>query len=457
MNSKRSIHEEGSYEGRNVLVLGLARSGCAAVRLLLDASARVTGADENDGLDLRADLEGAETRLGAFDDALLDGIDEVVVSPGIAADHAFVLAARAKGVPVVSELELGSRFARGRMVAVTGTNGKSTTVSMIGRILEACGTRAIVAGNVGVPFCSVARELDNDGIYVLEASSFQLETIADFHPVSAGILNLTPDHLDRYESVDDYFRAKERIIVNCGADDTFFYNARDERCAEIARRFNGHLAPFSSGPPLEYGVYVENDEIVRASADTREVLLRKGDLGVVGLHNVENALAAVAALSPLEIPASAIAEALAGFTGLPHRMEEVARIDRVTYYNDSKATNVEATVMSLKELGAKVVLIAGGYDKGGDFTKLLAVAGGIGAVVTIGKAAPLIEEAVGKSLSVTRAASMQEAVEKARELSRPGDLIVLSPACASFDMYRDFEHRGDDFRNCVKALEGVKK
>jgi len=457
MNSKRPIKDEGSYEGRHVLVLGLARSGRAAVRLLLDASARVTGLDENEGMDPPADLEGARLRLGAFDDGLLGEIDEVVVSPGIAADHPFVLAARAKGVPIISELELGSRFARGRMIAVTGTNGKSTTVSMIGRILEACGTGAIVAGNVGVPFCSVARELDHDGIYVLEVSSFQLETIQDFHPVSAGILNLTPDHLDRYESVDDYYRTKERIIANCGPGDTLFYNARDERCADIARRFKGRLAPFSSGPALEYGVYVENDEIVRASADARDVLLRKGDLGVVGLHNVENALAAVAALSSLEIPAPAIAEALAGFTGLPHRMEEIARIDSVTYYNDSKATNVEATVMSLKELGNDVVLIAGGYDKGGDFTKLLAVAGGIRAVVTIGKAAPLIEAAVGTSLSVTRAASMQEAVERARELSEPDDLIVLSPACASFDMYTDFEHRGDDFRNCVKALEGVKK
>lgn len=455
MKSKQSHGEGGSYGGKNVLVLGLARSGTAAVRLLLDAGSVVKGADENEGLVLSQDLEGVAVHLGSFDDALLEGIEEVVVSPGIPADHGFMRSAVRRGIPVVSELELGFRFARARVIAVTGTNGKSTTVTMIGEILKAQGMRAIVAGNVGVPFCSVARDLGTDGVYVLETSSFQLEAIRDFHPVSAGILNLTPDHLDRYRVVDDYFRAKERIIENCGSHDTFFYNARDERCAAIASRFGGRLVPFSSNGPVEGGVYVQNDEIVRAAGTESEKLLRKDDLGVVGLHNVENALAAVAALAAFDISVRSVQEALSSFTGLPHRMEAVASIDGVTYYNDSKATNVEATVMSLSDLGAATILIAGGYDKGADFTKLLAVVDSIKAIVTIGEAASLIENAVRPRIPVIRAASMQDAVEIARTLAEQGELVVLSPACASFDMFRDFEHRGDVFRDCVKTLERV--
>lgn len=439
--------------GKTVLVLGIARSGTAASLLLRDAGAAVVVADEDVDRSVPGELAGFTVKLGPFDTRLLEGCDEVVLSPGIPTDHRFLTEAARRSVPVVSELELGWRFVRGAVIAVTGTNGKSTTVSMIGAILREAGRSVIVAGNVGLPLCAVARDLGPAGFYVLEASSFQLETISRFHPAVAGLLNLTPDHLDRYASVEDYYRAKERIVENCGPDDTLFYNAEDHRCAAFAETFAGRRVPFSSRRSAAGGVYLDGDRIVRMRGNEREAVMLRGELGTVGLHNIENAMAAVAACSTLEIEAAICRRALAAFRGLPHRMEEVARIDGVSFFNDSKATNVEATVKSLTGLEAKAVLIAGGHDKGGDFTKLLPVLAHVVAVVVIGEAAPLIERAIASHVPVERARTMEEAVEASFATARPGQLVVLSPACASFDMFDNFEHRGEVFGACVRRLK----
>ncbi len=450
----RKVHRvKGLMAGKKILVLGLARSGAAAVRLLREAGAEVVAADENPAVSAPDVTGGLPVEIGPFDPCLLDGCDEVIVSPGVPVDHPFLTEAAQRGVPVVSELELGWRFVRGRVIAVTGTNGKSTTVSMIGEILRESGSPVIVAGNVGLPLSGVARDLGPEGFYVLEVSSFQLETVKDFHPAVAGLLNLTPDHLDRYASVEDYYRAKSRIVENCGREDTLFYNAEDHRCAAIAETFTGASVPFSSRRPVDGGVYLDGDRIVRPRDGELERVMLRSELGTVGLHNVENALAAVAALSSFAIPAEACRSALAGFRGLPHRMEEVAVVGGVFFFNDSKATNVEATVMSLAGLDGKVVLIAGGHDKGGDFTKLLPVLGNVRAVVVIGEAAPLIEGALAAHVRVERARSMEEAVETAYALARPGQLVVLSPACASFDMFDNFERRGEIFGECVRRLK----
>lgn len=443
---------QGSLEGKQVLVLGLARSGAAAARLLGAEGAAVVAADEDPGISVPLGVAGLTVKRGPFDPRLLDGCDEVIVSPGVPADHPFLLEAVRRGVPVVSELELGWRYVQGHVIAVTGTNGKSTTVSMIGEILHEFGVPVIVAGNVGLPLCAVARDLGPEGFYVLEVSSFQLETVKDFRPSVAGILNLTPDHLDRYRSVVDYYRAKARIIENCGREDTMFYNAEDRRCAEIADRFGGARVPFSSRRSVEGGVYLDEDRIVRLRDGEREQVMMRAELGTIGLHNVENAMAAIAALSPLAIPGETCRAALRRFRGLAHRMEEVARVGGVSFFNDSKATNVEATVMSLAGLDQEVVLIAGGHDKGGDFNQLHTVLGNVRAVVVIGEATPLIESALAPHVHVERAASMEEAVEAAYGIARPGQLVVLSPACASFDMFDDFEHRGEVFRECVHRL-----
>ncbi len=441
------------YRGKSVLVLGLARSGLSAVRLLLRAGARVAGADENARVEIPADLAQVPVRVGGFGPELLDGVDEVVVSPGIAIDHPLMVEAARRGVPLTSELELGSRFATARLVAVTGTNGKSTTVTMIGEILKAAGRRVIVCGNVGLPFCSVVSDLGPGDFFVLEVSSFQLETASTFHPEVAGILNLTPDHLDRYHDVEDYYRYKERIAENCGAGDGFFYNALDRRCAAIAGRFPGRRIPFSSAGPVDGGVFLEGEDFVRTIGGAREIFLDRRSLGVIGLHNVENALAAVAALAPYDVPAAVCRKALSDFRGLPHRMERVAVVNGVSYFNDSKGTNVEATMMSLRGLDRPAVLIAGGHDKGGDFSKLIPVLGRVKTVVTIGEAAPLIEEALSSTVPVARAQTMKDAVEIASRAAQEGDLVLLSPACASFDMFRNFEHRGEVFRECVKELQ----
>jgi UDP-N-acetylmuramoylalanine--D-glutamate ligase len=442
-----------SYRGKTVLVLGLAKSGIAAVRLLAGAGARVRGADENPAIELPGDLAGLPVSLAAFAPEILDGCDEVIVSPGIAIDHPLIAEARRRGVPLASELELGSRFTKAPMIAVTGSNGKSTTVTMIGEILKAAGRRAIVAGNVGLPFTSVVGELGPRDLFVLEVSSFQLETITGFHPAVAGILNLTPDHLDRYRSVEDYYRFKERIVENCARRDSFFYNALDPRCVSIANRFPGARVPFSSGGAVAGGAYLDGDRLVRAYGGAREVFLGRAELGVIGLHNVENALAAVAALAPFDVPAAACRRALSAFRGLPHRMEKVAVVNGITYFNDSKGTNVEATMMTLRGLDRPTVLIAGGHDKGGDFTKLRSVIGNVKAVITIGEAAPLIEEALASVVPMARALTMKDAVELAARTAQAGQLVVLSPACASFDMFRNFEHRGEVFRECVRDLE----
>jgi UDP-N-acetylmuramoylalanine--D-glutamate ligase len=446
-------HEVKRYRGKRVLVLGLARSGASAMRLLEAEGAVVSGADENARVEIPPDLAGARIRLGAFGPEILDGVDEIIVSPGIAVDHPLVSEARARGVALASELELGARFAKAHLIGVTGTNGKSTTVTMIGEILRAAGLRGIVCGNVGLPFCAVVKDLGPADYFVLEISSFQLETISAFHPEVAGILNLTPDHLDRYHDVEDYYRFKARIVENCGAKDTFFYNALDRRCAAIAGGFAGKTVPFSSAGPVDGGVFLDGSRLVRSRGGTREALLDRTELAVIGIHNVENALAAVASLTPFDVPAGACRRALSEFKGLAHRMEKVATVRGVDYYNDSKGTNVEAVMMTLKGLDRSAVLILGGHDKGGDFTKLIPFLTHVKAIVTIGEAAPLIEEALGSVVPIARAATMQDAVETSARTAQPGDLVLLSPACASFDMFRNFEHRGEVFAQCVAELQ----
>jgi len=443
------------YKGRHFLVFGLARSGFAAARLLAEAGARVTGADENETVDVPPDLTSLETHIGHFRGEILDGIDSVVVSPGIPAGHPVFQAAGARDIPVIGELELAFRFAAAPVIAVTGTNGKSTTVEMIGQMLREEGRDVAVAGNTGVPFSSVVGEIGEDGFFVIEVSSFQLETIERFHPAAAGILNLTPDHLDRYRSVEEYYAAKERIVSNLAPDDWFFYNADDPLCAAVAERTEALMTPFSSSRRIPRGIYLDGQFLIRENAEgTEEIVCDRSEMKVVGLHNVENALAAIAAVTPFGVSADSCRRALAGFAGLPHRMELVAVSGGVSFYNDSKATNVEAAVKSLKGLSRPVVLIAGGHDKGGDFKKLLELSGTVRSIVTIGEAAGLIETAVGDSLPCVRAGSMTEAVEKATEAANDGWLVVLSPACASFDMYDNFEHRGRVFRKSVEKLAG---
>ncbi|MBN2184115.1 MAG: UDP-N-acetylmuramoyl-L-alanine--D-glutamate ligase [Candidatus Krumholzibacteriota bacterium] len=444
-----------SYETRKkVLVLGLARSGQAALHLLACKGLDSRGADDSELVTLSEELKEIEIFKGDHQpEELLDGVGEIVISPGITENHPVIKEASGMNIPVIGELELAFRFAEAPVIAVTGTNGKSTTVSMIGEILKEDGRDVIVAGNTGTPFSSVVMKLGPKGIFVIEVSSFQLETIKEFHPVSAGILNLTPDHLDRYENVEDYYRMKERILENSGIGDLYFYNADDPLCVSIAEDYRGRLAPFSSRKAVEGGVFLDSDRIVRSVDGNREeIIIEKNDLGVIGLHNIENAMAAIASLQGENVSRDACNRALRSFRGLRHRMEKIAESGGVTYYNDSKATNVEAAVKSLTGLPRPVVLIAGGYDKGSDYSKFREVLSGIRMIVTIGKAAVLIENALKGMVEIKKADSMEDAVRKASDAALDGDFVILSPACASFDMFSDFENRGDVFRDCVLNL-----
>jgi UDP-N-acetylmuramoylalanine--D-glutamate ligase len=441
------------YMGRHILVFGLARSGFAAMRLLLGAGARVCGADENEKVQIPPDLTAIETHLGHFREEIIEEVDLIIVSPGVPDSHPLFEAASRRKIQVIGELELAFRFASAPVIAITGTNGKSTTVEMTGAMLREDGWNAVVAGNTGTPFSSVTGDIGEDGIFVIEVSSFQLETVDRFHPVCAGMLNLTPDHLDRYRSLQDYFEAKERLLENIAPDDHFFYNADDPLCAALAERTEAVKVPFSSSGRIPGGVYLDGGFLIRESADgTEEIVCDRREIRAVGIHNVENALAAIAAVTPFRVAADSCRRALAGFTGLPHRMEFVARHAGVSFFNDSKATNVEAAVKSLKGLGAPVVLIAGGHDKGGDFSKLFELTDVVRSIITIGEAAGLIEGASGGRIPCARAGSMEEAVRMAAERAREGWFVVLSPACASFDMFDDFEHRGRVFRDSVMGL-----
>ena len=297
----------------------------------------------------------------------------MVVSPGVPLEHPVLVRARAAGVPVVGEIEAAYRYTRARIVGVTGTNGKSTTVGVIGDILKAGGVDAVVAGNVGTPLADVLRERDPDTL-VLELSSFQLDTIDRFRVDVAVLLNVTPDHLDRYHhSFDQYVASKARILNRAGSETTYVYNAEDQVAASLVKMHDGPSVPFSSRRNLESGVFFEDDAIVRVWKGKRDVVIRRSEFTPVGVHNLENALASIGAVIPFDVPLEAIRSALRAYHPLPHRMELVRVVDGVAYINDSKATNVDATVKSLVSIDGPVIVILGGRDKEGDFASARAV------------------------------------------------------------------------------------
>jgi UDP-N-acetylmuramoylalanine--D-glutamate ligase len=447
---------------KEFFVLGAARSGRAAAILLAGKKLSVTIYDDEpavvDAFMESADIEGLESRLKVADreraQQMLQQSDCVVLSPGVPLDHTLVKAAYKSGVPVISELELAYHFCSAKMIGVTGTNGKSTVVNIIGQILQTAGARTVVAGNVGKPFSSV---LSNGRVYdriVLEISSFQLDTIVDFKTDIAVLLNVTPDHLDRYgDSFDNYVDSKSRILNHADENTTFIYNAEDDACRRIARGFQGRKIEFSSARELSEGIYLEGEAIVRRFEGEKDELMRRAEFTPMGIHNAENAMAAVAAVTPIGIEKNAIVEALKKYHPLPHRMELVRVIGGVAYVNDSKATNIDAAVKSIMSIEGKLILIIGGRDKNGDFSSLLPHLGHVAEVITIGEAAQKIEKALRGKCSMKRAAGMDEAVSMASKTAQAGDTVLLAPACASFDMFKDYADRGDAFRSSVKALE----
>jgi UDP-N-acetylmuramoylalanine--D-glutamate ligase len=444
--------------GKKVLVVGLGRSGVAAARLCAARGAQVTVTDKQSAEELGAALSQLPTtikqELGGHQPESFLNSDIIVLSPGVP-PLPEVEAARARNVTITGELELASWFVDAPLVAITGTNGKSTTTTLCGAILAANGRPTFVGGNLGTPFAEAVGTpaAEPGGVCVLEVSSFQLETVESFRPQVAVMLNVTPDHLDRHPTLEAYAAAKARIFAAQTAADFAVLNIDDPTVEAMAKGLRSHCVFISTRRTLSVGGWLENDALcVRLTGGPVEYYPSHLP-GLIGRHNMENALAALVAgrlagALPLEAR-----HALVAFRSLPHRMEMVGELDGVFFYDDSKGTNVGAVVAALDRFPRPVVLIAGGRDKRGSYEPLAQIMrkGGRGAVL-IGEAAPRMREALSPVVPVELAATMEDAVAQAFTMARAGDAVVLSPACASFDMFRNYEHRADVFRAAVKAL-----
>ncbi|HEY3215873.1 MAG TPA: UDP-N-acetylmuramoyl-L-alanine--D-glutamate ligase [Candidatus Eisenbacteria bacterium] len=447
--------------GTRPLVVGAARSGLAAARLLRRRGLKVRLADrrfaEPDGTELARQLgrQGAADEFVADRPAALDGCDFVVWSPGIPVGHPLAVSARAAGVPLLSELELGYRVAHAPFLCVTGTNGKSTTVDLIGALLRGSGRRVEVCGNIGRAVCEMAEEVDPTGFLVVEVSSFQLETVEHLRPLVAVWLNLTPDHLDRHGDLATYGAIKQRLFARQQPGDWAVWNADDPEV--LARRAGaGEPLFFSSRAAVAHGAYAGESGLTLVRPTGAESLLPARELRLRGGHNRSNVLAALAAVLPLDLPADALRRVLRAYPGLEHRLEPVATVEGVEFVNDSKATNLGSLEVALESFEQPVVLIAGGRGKGQDFRPLASrVARSVAHLVLIGEAAETIA-AAWPEVPATPAPSLVEAVATAFERARgatPPRTVLLSPGCASFDMFHDYEDRGRRFKEEVRRLK----
>ena len=447
--------------GKKVLVVGLGRSGVAAARLCAAHGARVTVTDQKDAQVLGAALaalpQGTLQELGGHRRESFTGADLVVLSPGVP-PLSEVAAARAAGVPITGELELAARFIRAPLVAITGTNGKSTTTTLAGEILAASGHPTFVGGNLGTPLAEAVGTpaAGPSGFVVVEVSSFQLETTERFRPTVGVLLNITPDHLDRYTDLSEYAAAKARLFAAQGPGDFAVLNVDDPRVATLAGQLRSTVIPFSTRRVLGDGGWIEGGQLCLRLPGQEIERFPAVWPGLVGRHNQENTLAAALASRLVGATAEELRAALGSFRPLPHRMTLVAETEGIAYYDDSKGTNVDAVVAALDGFPRPVVLIAGGRDKGGSYAPLAQALSRVGrGAVLIGEAADRIEEALAPVVKVSRAGSMDEAVAAATRLARPGDAVVLSPACSSFDMFRDYKERGEAFASAVSRLTGA--
>ena len=437
-------------------MVGAARSGVAAAQLLAQRGARVTLTDLRPAIDAAPALQAAGVTIetGGHRAETLANADLVVVSPGVPADQTMFAPVRDRGVEIIGELELAWRWLRGRVIAITGTKGKSTTTTLVGRMLEAAGKRVLVGGNIGVPLSAQVDESSSDTIHVVETSSFQLETTSTFRPWIAVWLNLADDHLDRHPSVEAYSDAKARIFANQTADDWAVINADDPLVVRRSLEAASRTVPFALSGRIADGFVVDGDWIVKRTTTGVEKLFPRAAVELPGRHMLNNVLAATAAASLAGCDPAAMQRALRGFRGLPHVMEPVATIGGVRFVNDSKATNVEAARRSIESFDGGVVAIVGGRYKGGDFGELREALTSRGrAVVAIGEAAPLVRDALKGVVPIVDAASMTEAVQRGYDTAAPEGVVVLAPACSSFDWFTDYAERGESFKTAVRELK----
>ncbi len=457
--------------GTKVTVVGLARSGVAAARLLVAAGARVTVADEKDRAELGAvvgqlDHSKVGVTLGRGYESALDSADLVVISPGVPYRLEVLDRIRRRGVKVIGELELASRFLSAPVLAITGTNGKSTTVTLIGKMMQQSGKRVFIGGNIGMALSEAAGEslqASKRGLaspydyLVVEVSSFQLETVDQFHPWIAAILNVTLDHQDRYDSIDEYVTAKKRIFENQAPPDYALFNLDDARVAALRwgsrARVLGFTRTQAMPSDVSGGTYLDRDRIITTVTGRPQEVCRRREIKILGNHNLENAMAAATFSLLCGCSLDGIREVLREFPGLEHALEIVREHRGVRFINDSKGTNVDATLKALESIDQPVWLIAGGRDKGGDFSRLAPIVSQrVKRLILIGEAAPLIEDAVLGYTAIDRIGTLREAVELAATGAAAGEVVLMSPACASFDMFADYQDRGRQFKALVNAL-----
>jgi UDP-N-acetylmuramoylalanine--D-glutamate ligase len=440
---------------KRVTVAGAARSGLAAAELLARRGARVTLSEGRSEAPETKPLEalGVELELGGHKIETFTNADLVVLSPGVPPEQAAVQAARNRGVPVIAEIELAFRWLRGRVIAITGTKGKSTTTALTGRILETAGFKVTVGGNIGAPLSAQVSQSTPDTLHVVETSSFQLEQIDTFHPWIAVMLNFSPDHLDRHPSVEAYAAAKARIFENQAAGDWAVVNADDPAVLEMARRGRARLHLFSTQTPLAEGTVVEAGSIVDRHGNSATPLVPLRAIHLLGPHLVNDVMAAATVGALAGATPAAMTTAVDGFRGLEHAMELVAEIQGVRFVNDSKATNIDSALRAIESFDRDLVAILGGKFKGGDLGLLRApLKARAKAVVAIGESRPLFRDALAATLPVHEADSFEEAIERAFVLAKPSGVVLLAPACASFDMFRDYAERGRRFKDEVRRL-----
>ncbi|HMH44443.1 MAG TPA: UDP-N-acetylmuramoyl-L-alanine--D-glutamate ligase [Pyrinomonadaceae bacterium] len=447
--------------GRKALVIGAARSGIASARFLAQRGATVALNDRKPlsewspaALDLKT--EGVGLIEGDPPSWLLDQIDLVVVSPGVPTKAIPIRYADRRGAEVMGEVELASRFLRGRTVAITGSNGKTTTTSLIGEMLKDAGLNVQVGGNIGTALISMIDSSRDDTWNVVELSSFQLETIVDFHPAVAAVLNVTPNHMDRYESLVEYAAAKHNIFRNQTTGDVAILNADDEIVSSWARGLRAHVVRFSAERELDEGLFLRGRELVSRTKDGERVLMSRDEMQLRGTHNVENVLAAFAAGLACGGAPDSLRETVSRFRPVEHRLEDVAEIRGVRFVNDSKATSVDATMKALEAFASetgKVVLILGGRGKQAPYSPLIRlIKARVRRMVLIGEDAKTIEAEIGNAAPYEFALDMHDAVVKSFAAAEPGDVVLLAPACASFDMFESFEQRGRVFKEEVFGL-----
>ena len=452
-----------NYKDKKVLVVGMARSGVAAAKLLHKAGAKVVINDSKtaealgDALQPLSGLD-VEYKLGCPAGECLDGIDCMIISPGIPDTAAFVVKAKEANIYVTGELEMAHQLSSGEMVAITGTNGKTTTVSLLGEIFRNAGRTTHVVGNIGYPYSAAGYDSADGDMFVCEVSSFQMETAETFHPRCGALLNITEDHLNRHGTMENYALTKMRMFQNMTADDVAVFNADDPALAPYIPMVKAQVMRFSRKAEVENGAFVREGMIVTRFGGVETVVCPAEDVYIPGPHNLENALAACCMATAYGVAASVIAYTLRTFTGVEHRIEFVRELEGVRYINDSKGTNVDSTIKAIQTMNRPTAIILGGYDKHCDFTpmvKEMLASEFIREAVLIGVTADQIERQCRENgyTALHRAATLQDAVNQCRSLSFDGWNVLLSPACASFDMFPDYEARGRIFKEIVNELK----